>query len=218
MPFREVQFPPRISRGAVGGPGFSTDVVTVRSGDEKRNANWSVMRHSWEVSYAVKTESDFKQVRAFFLSVGGKRDGFRFKDWADYQASIAEGVVQGITTTRFQLQKRYVSGDAALAGSPSGDDVVTTLRTIAKPLAVGFVLKDGATTLNPGAHYTIDPFSGIVTTTSSRTAANLTWSGEFDVPARFDTDELRATIVDRNQAKGLLLTWNSIPIVEIRVP
>ena len=39
MAFREIQFPTKISFGAIGGPGFSTDVVTVRSGREKRNAN-----------------------------------------------------------------------------------------------------------------------------------------------------------------------------------
>lgn len=40
----------------------------------------------------------------------------------------------------------------------------------------------------------------------------LTWSGEFDVPARFDTDRLDAEII----GPGPILSWGSIPIVEVR--
>lgn len=204
MAFREVQFPTKISFGAIGGPGFNTDVVTVRSGHEKRNANWSEMRHAWEVSQALKTEPDFKAIRAFFLSVRGRHVGFRFKDWADYLATISEGVVEGIDTTHFQLQKQYVSSD------------VTTLREITKPIASGFVLKASGVTLTLTSDYTLSTTTGIVTTTAPRTASTLTWSGSFDVPARFNVDELRASIVNRKPNGDLLLAWDSIPILETR--
>ena len=36
--FHEVQFPPDISYGASGGPGYSTTVVTTVSGHERRTA------------------------------------------------------------------------------------------------------------------------------------------------------------------------------------
>ena len=42
--FDEVQFPPSISFGATGGPGFSTKVVILSSGYEARNQNWSLAR------------------------------------------------------------------------------------------------------------------------------------------------------------------------------
>jgi len=46
----------------------------------------------------------------------------------------------------------------------------------------------------------------------------LTWAGQFDVPARFDVDEMKKQIVDRNGPSGdLLVDWGSIPIIEIRV-
>jgi uncharacterized protein (TIGR02217 family) len=205
MAFREIQFPPDISFGGIGGPGFKTDVVSVLSGHEKRNARWSEMRHSYEVSHAVKTEAHFKAIRAFFMSVGGKRDGFRFKDWADYRTSLTEGVVDGITTTTFQLQKQYVSGD------------VTTLRDITKPIASGFVLQDSGVTLTLSTDYSFSTVTGVLTTVVPRTASNLKWSGQFDVPCRFDVDELHAQVVNRNPTTGLLLAWESIPIIEIRV-
>ena len=44
----------------------------------------------------------------------------------------------------------------------------------------------------------------------------LSWSGEFDVPCRFDTDEMRAQNKTRS-GPGLLFGWDSVPLVEIRV-
>lgn len=204
MAFKESPvFPERIAYGAQGGPAFSTDVVTVSAGNERRNQNWSESRQEYDVSQGVKTHADFRLIDAFFRAVGGRRDGFRFKDWTDYQASISEGVVDGITTTTFQLVKKYVSG---------GD---TVRREIRKPRATQFILKDGATTLTLTTHYTLDTTTGIVTTTSPRTAANLTWSGLFDVPVRFDVDKLVGQVVNRNQAEGYLIAWEAIPLVEV---
>jgi len=204
MAFKESpRFPERIAFGVTGGPAFSTSIVTVTSGEESRNQNWADSRQEYDVSTGVKTEADFRVIGAFFRAVKGRKDGFRFKDFADFQATITEGVVEGITGTTFQLQKKYVSGS----------DV--TLRDIKKPIA-GIVLKNSGTTLNTPSDYTLNTATGIVTTTVSRTAANLTWSGEFDVPVRFDVDKLVGQIVSKNQHDGLLISWDSIPLIEIR--
>jgi uncharacterized protein (TIGR02217 family) len=42
--FHEVQFPPDISYGASGGPGYRTTVITTVSGHERRNSNWTAAR------------------------------------------------------------------------------------------------------------------------------------------------------------------------------
>ncbi len=44
MIFHEVQFPPDIAYGASGGPEYLTSVVSMASGYEQRNANWSAAR------------------------------------------------------------------------------------------------------------------------------------------------------------------------------
>jgi uncharacterized protein (TIGR02217 family) len=45
-----------------------------------------------------------------------------------------------------------------------------------------------------------------------------TWTGEFDVPARFDTDQMRVDMIDRQGGEGeLLIVWQAIPIIEIRI-
>ena len=62
---------------------------------------------------------------------------------------------------------------------------------------------------------TITPGSG-VGRRYPRVTDTLAWSGEFDVPARFDTDRMVA-INDSRTAAGLRIRWQDIPIVEIRL-
>lgn len=45
----------------------------------------------------------------------------------------------------------------------------------------------------------------------------LTWAGEFDVPVRLDTDAMQTSV--RNAAGGrLVMTWDSIELIELRLP
>jgi uncharacterized protein (TIGR02217 family) len=207
MAFKEApRFPDRIAFGAVGGPAYNTSIVTVSSGVEARNQNWSESRQEYDVSSGVKTEADFKAIDAFFRAVRGKAIGFRFKDWLDFRVGIDEGVVAGLTTTTFQLQKQYESGSDE---SP---------RVIKKPIASGFVLKDSGVTLMVVTDYTLDATTGIVTTTAPHTAADLAWSGEFDVPVRFDVDKLQGQVLSKNPSDGFLVSWDSIPLVELKNP
>ena len=199
------RFPDRIAYGAAGGPEFKTEISVPISGREERNSAWAYPRHSWDVSHGINGQADYDALRAFFLIAKGRANSWRFKDWSDYQAAHTgdgKGVALGLTTTTFQLVKRYTSGST------------TQDRLIRKPIAAGFELKDTGVTLTLTTDYTLDATTGIVTTVVPRTAANLTWSGEFDVPMRFDTDKLDGRIVSRNAQKGLLYEWSAIPIVE----
>ena len=199
--YESPRFPERISQGARGGPEFATDIVVVESGAEKRNQKWTYPRHSWDVSHAVRTQADYDILRAHFMTVQGRTHGFRFKDFSDYSATVAQGFVSGITSTTFQLVKRYTSG------------AQTKDRRIRKPIATGFAFYNSGVLLTLTTDYTLDSTTGIVTTTAPRTAANLTWAGEFDVPMRYDTDRLQGEIVSRN-GSGLIYRWDGIPIVE----
>lgn len=206
--YESPRFPERIAYGALGGPSYNTSVVQVVGGGEQRNAQWTYPLHRWDVSQGVKNQSDFETLRAFFLAMRGRLHGWRFKDWTDYAASHTgneAGVVSGLTGTTFQLVKRYTSG------------AQTSDRKIVKPIASTFQLKDSGVTLTTPGDYTLDATTGVVTTAIGRTAANLTWSGEFDLPMRFDTDSLRARIEARNLTQGLLHVWEAIPIVELRL-
>lgn len=206
--YESPRFSENIAAGALGGPEFLTTVVKVQGGSEQRNGSWTYPLHKWDVSHGLRHQADFQTVRAFFLTMKGRLHGFRFKDWADYTATHTgneKGIVSGLTSTTFQLVKRYTSGSQ------------TADRKIVKPIASGFELKDSGSTLTLTTDYTIDTTTGIVTTATSRTAANLTWAGEFDVPMRFDTDSIRGRIEAKTATRGLLHVWESIPIVELRL-
>jgi uncharacterized protein (TIGR02217 family) len=188
------RFPEKISFHALGGPGFQTDIVVVESGAEYRNQNWSQSRRRYEVSHAARRPEAYNTLKAFFHAVSGMATGFRFKDWTDFEATASEGIFVQIDSTHFQMYKRYT------AGSINHD------RIIQKPITTA-VITGGVT---PVVDYT----TGIVAVASG---TPLTWATEFDTPCRFETDVMRGQILDRSPAHGLIMAWESIPIVEIRV-
>lgn len=196
MAFDETpRFPEDISKGATGGPMFSTVVVVAGSGAEQRVGQWSTGRRRWDVAHSLKTPAQGDALLAFFLARQGRLRGFRFKDWTDYRVSTAEELVE-ITATTFQLVKRYTSG-------------VVNLRTITKPVQDTVRLWDGASEVTTG--WDLDPATGIVTFLSDP-AYDPAWTGEFDTPVRFDTDEMKLTQEDVG-----IRSWDAIPLVEVRI-
>ena len=193
MSFVEVQFPTDISYGATGGPVFLTDVVTTVSGHEQRNSKWSQSRARYNVASGVKSEAQWQALIAFFRARRGKAVGFRFKDWSDFKAVNQPLVALGDGT--YQMVKRYVSGS------------VVSERVISKPVAGTVKLyKDS---LQQVSGWSVDTATGIITTAITGT---LSVDYEFDVPVRFDTDELALSMDSYNAG-----SWNNIPLIEVRV-
>jgi uncharacterized protein (TIGR02217 family) len=143
-----VQLPPNIARGAVGGPTFSTIIVSTASGAEpSRVAQWSQSRYRYTIAQESLNIAGGQALLAFFLARQGRLRGFRFKDWVDYTATNEPLSPTGAPTV--QLQKSYASGP------------VTYVRPIYAP-----VLSPAATLRkNAGAFagFTLDVTTGIVT-------------------------------------------------------
>ncbi|WBQ09881.1 DUF2460 domain-containing protein [Hyphomonadaceae bacterium ML37] len=196
--FHEVQFPPDISYGASGGPGYSTTVVTTVSGHERRNANWAAARGRWNVAHGLKKREQVAALIAFFRARRGRAYGFRFRDWTDYQA-LAQliGVGDGATKT-FQLIKRYASGGEIEA------------RIIAKPVpGTVKIYRDGVEVVSG---WSVNTSTGLVTfTTAPASGVQVTADFEFDVPVRFDSDQMDITIETYQ-----LGSWGQIQVLEIR--
>lgn len=110
MAFVEVRFPTDIAYGSAGGPEYSTDIVITQSGYEQRNVNWSQARARYNVAHGVKTQEQLDTLIAFFRARKGRADGFRFKDWTDYQATAQRIGTGDGAMTAFQLKKNYSSG------------------------------------------------------------------------------------------------------------
>ena len=78
--FHEVLFPLDIVLKSAGGPQRRTDVVTLGSGAEERNARWAHSRRRYDTGYGVKTFEALSQVVAFFEERRGRLYGFRWRD------------------------------------------------------------------------------------------------------------------------------------------
>lgn len=205
-----------IIEGAIGGPQYSTDVIVVRSGREKRNVNWSQSRGRWELGERQIDTAELHSLVGFFRARQGRAQGFRWKDWADYQATNTPLTRNSVTTqgqlgdgtggegTAYQMNKIYTSG------------ATTTTRKITKPVDGTIqVYKNGVL---QSSGYTLALTTGIVTFSVAPGGGDtLLWSGEFDVPCRFDTDEFRTRFdVVRVSDKEALHWLMSLPIVEMR--
>lgn len=204
MAFINLRMPDDISFGATGGPGYRTDVVTLASGYEQRNSRWQNSRRRYDVGY-VRTQAEIDALAAFFHACKGRANSFRFKDWADYTADNVEGVMRVLNEagTQWQLVKAYDS-----FGNIS-------FRDITLPRNTTIQLFENDTEISTG--FSINYNTGVVTFTSPRvSSADLNWSGEFDVPCRFDTDELMASVLESGP-DGRIYQLSSVPVIEVKV-
>jgi uncharacterized protein (TIGR02217 family) len=209
MAFDEVRFPVEISRGSSGGPERRTEIVTTASGHEERNTRWASSKRRYNAGFGVKSLNDIHMVVAFFEERRGRLHAFRWKDHADFKScapgdAIAAtdqviGVGDGVTTT-FQLVKRYGSG------------LRDHVRAITKPVAGPVVIAVNGV---PTTSFTLDATTGLVTFLGGSIpgiAAQVTAGFAFDVPVRFDTDQLSINL--QNFAAGDI---PEIPVVEVRL-
>lgn len=215
MAFHEVRLPIEVERGASGGPGFLTSVSVLTSGKEQRNSLWEVDRGRWDIGYGIQTRADALIVRDFFFARRGRLHGFRFRDWSNYKTEGSEKQPAGLSTvdtgepaeadgstTTFQMYYVY---------SDSGSFSYT--KKIHKPVEGTIKVYVEGALQTETTDYTIDHTTGIITFTSPpEYNSDVEWTGEFDLPVRFDTDELEVVVTTKE-----LLTQPSLPIVELKL-
>ena len=304
MAFLETpRLPDIIAQGLTCGPSFSTRVVTLRSGAEQRNANWSRSRWRADAASAVRKHSDFAALEEFFYAVGGRLHGFRVKDYGDYTHDSAGGspvlipldsdgyatgtVGAGYGVPSYQLAKRYTAGALShdrwitkpvsgsvsltrgsnavtLGASPGNAAVVSTtgvvtfvadqskainthtpgsshVLTLASAFSPNASVGDrvyvsgaggaDAALINGLSHEITNVATAAITISLNTTGKTITggtaylypqpdealaWAGEFDVPCRFDTDQLDRNMITRQVSGDYLVQALSIPLVEVR--
>jgi uncharacterized protein (TIGR02217 family) len=201
MAFVEERFPDDISWGSIGGPRFRTTIIESGGGHEQRNIDWSQARGKWSVVHGAKTREQMDNLIAWFYAMHGRAHGFRFKDHTDFTAENEWFGDGDGAEDEFQLVKTYdIIGQAYV-------------RTIAKPV-VGtvHVFLDGVEQVEV-TDWSLDYTTGLVTMVVPPLATPevLTWTGDFDVPVRFDSDEM--AVSDDFQD---IETWG-LTVLEIRV-
>lgn len=193
-----------IVRDSSGGPMFNTQVQRSASGQEQRNSNWDTALGTWELGQRELLAPQFDTLNAFFRACEGKARGFRFRDWSDYAATVAQGTVTAVAgvANAYQLQKTYTTSSGA-----------THVRKITKPVAgtVHAYLAGHTTPLAATVNYT----TGVITLAQAP-GGPVVWSGEFDVPVRFDTDELKASFVAYDPGtKQRVFQVFALPVTEL---
>lgn len=210
MSFHDVRFPVAISRGATGGPERRTEIVSLASGFEERNASWAHSRRKYNAGFGIKSVNDLHAIVEFFEARMGRLHAFRWKDWSDFKstAPLGEtgvfdqeiGIGDGITS-EFQLTKQYVSGSQ------------TCSRMIAKPVEGTVRIAVGGAELSEGSDFAADAATGMVTLSQTPGPGLAVTAGfEFDVPVRFDTDFLELNL-SRFKAGEIA----NIPLIEVRI-
>jgi uncharacterized protein (TIGR02217 family) len=206
--FHEVDFPLSVALGASGGPERRTEIVTLTSGREVRNGRWADSRRRYDAASGVRSLADLHAVLAFFEERRGRLNGFRFRDRSDDRSTVAGaeigaldqliGTGDGARRT-FRLTKTY-----GVAFAPY-------IRDIVKPVEGSVLVAVAGVRLAAGA-FAVDAATGEVTfATAPANGASVTAGFLFDVPVRFDTDQLTLSL-DHFGAGSIA----SIPLIEVR--
>ncbi|MBF9036036.1 TIGR02217 family protein [Rhodobacterales bacterium HKCCE2091] len=210
MAFHDIRFPATLSFGSLGGPSRRTEVVTLANGYEERNSPWAHSRRRYDAGMGMRSLDDVETLIAFFEARRGQLYGFRWKDWSDYKSCAPSrevgfedqllGIADG-EQTDFRLCKTYVSGVQSYA------------RPICKPVEGSIRVGIGGDELTEPVHFTCDTLGGVVRfATPPEKGRKVTAGFEFDVPVRFDTDEIQISVASF-QAGDV----PSVPVVEIRL-
>ena len=206
--FHDVRFPLGVSFGATGGPEWRNEIITLTSGMEKRNARWAHSRRHFDAGTGLRSLDDLKAVLAFFEARHGSLHSFRFRDPFDFSSAAGSAALspfdQQIGTgdgasVKFQLIKRYEAYD----------------RPITRPVDGSVQIGVNGVRLAEGEAFTLDSATGNVTFMPDyrpAVGAFVTAGYLFDVPVRFDTDTLMASIASFQAGE-----IPSIPIVEVKI-
>lgn len=184
-------FPSCPAYGYVTEPMYSTNVVQVASGREKRNRNWArpLCRYTFTVA---RQQAEIEDILEFFHAVGGRDCGFRFKDHLDFKSCRATETptatdqplaILADASEGYQLTKQYAVGAR------------TQTRDIVKPIAGTIIVANESGVAQPSSRWDLDEATGILIPNGTFSGTPTYWGGEFDVPVRFDSDTLPFEII-----------------------
>lgn len=197
MAFLEDVLPVDVMPGASSDPMFSTTVKRLRGGGEHRNQLWANPLRTFEIAYGSRSRERIEdELQSFLIKAAGAFNGFRARDWSDYQVTNeAIGVGDGVEYW-FRLTKQYG----------------TYSRRIMKPDPATVTIYVNGAVLDPDT-WVVDGSNGVVVLLRPPGVGDVVaWSGEFHVPVRFDADNMTVNMMIHS--KGAV---SDLGLREIRV-
>lgn len=165
---------PNVKTGFAGGPMWNTRITPLASGQETRNAEWSMPHHKFTADYVLLDPRDQNEVLHAFWVARGSAHTFRYKDWNDFKIRAQSlGTGDGGSTAR-QLIKTYTFGPSSYT------------RTVTLPIEATLQVTANGSPLA----VTVDDETGLITPVSTWPSgqAIVVVYAEFDVKVRFGAD------------------------------
>jgi len=202
MSFSETRFNLGYDLGTMGGPTFQNTALIHGGGKEQRIINGSQPLGRWQLGDRALTRSELDYFLEFHANRKGSYQGFRFKDWSDYKITQVIGVGNNIKT-QFPIYKTYAV------------ESYSVKRRITKPVSSGFkIFLDG---IEQTSGVTLNSTTGIITFPDSPdTGVEVSVSGTFDVPVRFEQDEIAFRFLATTFDKAIF-ALEKLSIIEIRI-
>jgi uncharacterized protein (TIGR02217 family) len=173
------------------------------SGHGYINVAWEQALREYEFGTVPMRREAWQAIATLHEVTEGGASGFLLTDPTDSTVT-AGGVVTALTSTTFQMWKRYTHAASAR----------TKDRKITRPKASGLVVMISGV---PTGAYTLDATTGILTIASAPAAANVTWTGSFYVPVHFMSDVIDWTMVVPGQdPDARFLAGANVVLQEIR--
>lgn len=178
------------------------EVVRTDGGRESRNSRWSQSLLEFDVGYPIsrRDHARLTEVLHCFKATRGGLHSFDFRDWLDFQALDEEFATGDGATTVFGLTKTYSFGTAS------------HVRRVQRPVSPITLKKNGVAT---AIGFTVDYELGTVTFAAAPLGGGTpdvwSWSGEFDVPVRFNGP------LESSAPTIQLEKTGSIPLIEVRL-
>ncbi len=208
--FLEIRFPVGITYGPIGGPTFLTTVLVVGSGDEQRNARWTIGRAEFTVDTILMKPVPMNDLISFFRIVQGRKFGFRLKDNTDFKSVLFTSATTPLdqvlgtgddTTKIFQLIKTYTNQSQS------------AVRTINKPVAGTVKVAVATVTQVEGVDFSVDTTTGLITLLVTKTVTGTDISA-FEDSNTFSfistsTDFSQFSVNDRIEVAGFVSSTNN---------
>lgn len=183
--------------GWEGTPRFRTNIVPLDNGDEFRNGDWIEARHEFVAPFENIEVAAARLIRKMFYVARGMLHAFRLVDEIDHDATDEVFGAGDGTTTLFQLNKI------------SEVDGATYTRNVYALPAVPVLKVNGVATTD----FDVNLRTGQVRfDVAPAAAAQLTWSGAFDIWVRFATDTIPQAIDDLDAVNG------QVTLIEVPPP
>jgi uncharacterized protein (TIGR02217 family) len=167
-----------ITKGARSTVQFQRTKTYTKGGKLKQHFDWSTAKHVLDLSYRLRPKADYDTLRNFFYIVmAGAYEGFRARDWSNYELTQDNSSLTLISGSDFQINRLHEVGEVQYLHPiyKPVDDSVTVIRNRASVITV--------------AGASVDYETGIATISGHVEGDTYTAEGEFDLPVTFVADE-----------------------------